>query len=130
VRVITASGDDLTDSTDPARKMMRQVAGAFSEYEKARLVSKLKAARDRKIAAGEKCGGRPSHLELRPEVVALAKALHRRTKAGQRSLREISAELAARGHLNRNGAPFSPPSVRNIGRSIRKDSKTFGTSLP
>jgi DNA invertase Pin-like site-specific DNA recombinase len=58
VRVITASGDDLTDSTDPARKMMRQVAGAFAEYEKARLVAKLKAVRDRKRALGIKCGGR------------------------------------------------------------------------
>ena len=37
VRVLTANGDDLTDSTDPSRKMMRQIAGAFHEYEKARL---------------------------------------------------------------------------------------------
>ena len=65
VRVVTASGDDLTDSTDPSRKMMRQIAGSFAEYEKARLVAKLKAARDRKIASGEKCGGRRSHAELR-----------------------------------------------------------------
>ena len=96
VRVVTASGDDLTDSTDPSRKMMRQIAGSFAEYEKARLVAKLKAARDRKIASGEKCGGRRSHAELRPEVVALAKQLRRqRPKGGQRSLRQISAELAA-----------------------------------
>jgi len=53
VRVITANGDDLTDSADPSRKMMRQIAGSFAEYEKARLVAKLKAARDRKIANGE-----------------------------------------------------------------------------
>src|SRR6185369_11439026 len=26
VRVLTANGDDLTDSTDPSRKMMRQIA--------------------------------------------------------------------------------------------------------
>src|SRR5262245_12850427 len=29
VRVLTANGDDLTDSSDPTRKMMRQIAGAF-----------------------------------------------------------------------------------------------------
>ena len=51
VRVLTANGDDLTDSSDPSRKMMRQIAGAFHEYEKARLVAKLKAARERKRAA-------------------------------------------------------------------------------
>jgi DNA invertase Pin-like site-specific DNA recombinase len=114
VRVITASGDDLTDSTDPARKMMRQVAGAFAEYEKARLVAKLKAARDRKRSMGIKCGGRKGHLELCAEVVALAKALRRKTKAGVRSLRQISAELAARGHLNREGKRFSATSVMNM----------------
>jgi DNA invertase Pin-like site-specific DNA recombinase len=43
VRVLTATGDDLTDSTDPSRKMMRQIAGSFAEYEKARLVGKLHA---------------------------------------------------------------------------------------
>lgn len=42
VRVLTANGDDLTDSSDPSRKMMRQIAGSFAEYEKARLVAKLK----------------------------------------------------------------------------------------
>jgi hypothetical protein len=40
VRFLTATGDDLTDSTDPSRKMMRQIAGSFAEYEKARLVAK------------------------------------------------------------------------------------------
>ena len=39
VRLVTASGDHLTDSDDLGRKMMRQVAGAFMEYEKGRLVA-------------------------------------------------------------------------------------------
>ena len=47
VRLLTASGDDLTASDDPTRKMMRQIAGAFAEYEKARLVHKLRHARER-----------------------------------------------------------------------------------
>jgi DNA invertase Pin-like site-specific DNA recombinase len=69
VRVLTANGDDLTDTTDPSRVMMRQIAGAFAEYEKARRVSKLKAARDRKKAAAGKCEGRKSWAELRPDLV-------------------------------------------------------------
>ena len=36
VQLLTASGDDLTASDDPTRKMMRQIAGAFAEFEKAR----------------------------------------------------------------------------------------------
>ena len=65
VRLLTASGDDLTASDDPTRKMMRQIAGAFAEYEKARLVSKLRHARERKREEGGKCEGRKPHGELR-----------------------------------------------------------------
>src|SRR4029079_1936596 len=73
VRVRTANGDDLTDSSDPSRKMMRQIAGAFHEYEKARLVAKLKAARDRKRANGVKVEGSKSYEETKPELVELAR---------------------------------------------------------
>ena len=31
VRLLTAAGDDLTQSDDPWRNMMRQVAGVFAE---------------------------------------------------------------------------------------------------
>ena len=50
VTVLTASGDNLTDTTDPMRKMMRVIIGAVVEAEKSRLVQKLKAVRDRKSA--------------------------------------------------------------------------------
>lgn len=114
VRLLTASGDDLTASEDPSRKMMRQIAGAFAEYEKARLVAKLKAARDRKRQAGEKVEGRKSHVERRPEAVALAKQLHRKNPVTHKhkSLRKVAAELAAAGHRNERGQPFNPKSVR------------------
>jgi DNA invertase Pin-like site-specific DNA recombinase len=75
VRVFTANGDELTDNSDPSRVMMRQIAGAFHQYEKARLVAKLKAARDRKRATGAKVEGRKSYSEARPETVALARQL-------------------------------------------------------
>jgi DNA invertase Pin-like site-specific DNA recombinase len=69
VRVLTASGDDLTDSSDPSRKMMRQIAGSFAEYEKARLVAKLRGARERKRAESGKCEGRKSWAEINPDLV-------------------------------------------------------------
>ena len=74
VKVITAAGDDLTDTSDPSRVMMRQIAGAFAQYEKARLVARLRRAREVK----GKMGGRKSDAELRPNVVALAKQLRKR----------------------------------------------------
>jgi DNA invertase Pin-like site-specific DNA recombinase len=115
VRLLTASGDDLTDSDDLGRKMMRQVAGAFAEYEKGRLVAKLRSGRQRKRAeTGKKVGGRKSHAEQWPETVTLAKRLRRASpKSGERlSFREISVRLAAAGHRNERGQPFNPQSVR------------------
>jgi DNA invertase Pin-like site-specific DNA recombinase len=56
VRVLTASSDDLTATEDPFKVAMRQIAGVFAQLEKARLVAKLKAARDRKRASGIKVG--------------------------------------------------------------------------
>ena len=115
VRVLTANGDDLTDSADPSRKMMRQIAGSFAEYEKARLVAKLRGARERKRAATGKCEGRKSHIEVNPDLVATAKQLRRRSpKGGQLSLRAISAELASRGFLNERGQPFSAGSISSM----------------
>jgi DNA invertase Pin-like site-specific DNA recombinase len=115
VRVLTANGDDLTDSSDPSRKMMRQIAGAFHEYEKARLVAKLKAARERKRLANGKCEGRKSHAELNPDLVREAKRLRRRSPKGhQRSLRDVAAELAKVGYVNASGKQFSASSVQSM----------------
>ena len=99
---------------------MRQIAGAFAEYEKARLVSKLRHARERVRQEKGKCEGRKPHVELRPEAVALAKRLHRASpKTGKRmSLRKIAAALAEAGHLNERGscrrARFASPTGNGI----------------
>jgi DNA invertase Pin-like site-specific DNA recombinase len=47
----------------PTAVLIRQVLGAVSQFEKAALVAKLKAARERKKAATGKCGGRYSVAE-------------------------------------------------------------------
>jgi DNA invertase Pin-like site-specific DNA recombinase len=116
VRVLTASGDDLTDNSDPSRTMMRQIAGAFAQYEKARIVAKLKAARDRKRAeTGMKVGGRKSYSEDRPDVVRLAHKLSRRRPKGQPlSLRQISAALANAGHVSNKGVPYAATAVQRM----------------
>jgi DNA invertase Pin-like site-specific DNA recombinase len=115
VRVLTASGDDLTETADPSRVMMRQIAGSFSQYEKARLVLKLRGARERIREAGGKCEGRKSFAERDPELVRAAKRLHRRSPKGhRRSLREIARELLAMGYSNRRGAPYSASCVKSM----------------
>lgn len=115
VRVLTANGDDLTDSTDPSRVMMRQIAGAFHQYEKARPVAKLQAARQRKREVVGKVEGRKSWAEVNPQLAKEARRLRRRSpKGGQRSLRAIAEELAKLGYVNERGVPFSPSSVQSM----------------
>jgi DNA invertase Pin-like site-specific DNA recombinase len=111
VQVFTASGDELTATDDPSKVMVRQMMAAFAQFEKARLVGKLAAARKRKREATGKCEGRKGHAELRPDVVDLVRKMHRKTKAGRMSLRAIAAELATQGHVNERGQPFNPKSV-------------------
>jgi DNA invertase Pin-like site-specific DNA recombinase len=114
VRVLTASGDDLTDDTDPSRTMMRQIAGAFHQYEKARLVAKLKAARDRKRADGGKADGRKRWIDVNPELVQEAKRLRGTSLRPALSLREIAVELDKLGYHNERGVTFSPSSIASM----------------
>jgi hypothetical protein len=57
---------------------------------------------------------------MNAELVAEVKRLRRRRpKGGQRSYREISETLAAKGHLNVNGRPYDPSSIRSMFHSFR-----------
>jgi hypothetical protein len=110
VSVVTASGDDLTNTDDEMKVAMRQIAGAFAQLEKSRLMRKLREARERKRAETGKCEGRMSYAEARPEVVALVRELH-----GQRqSLRQIAKTLASQGHLTGGGKPYTATAVQKM----------------
>ena len=99
----------------PTAVLVRQVLGAIAQFEKASLVAKLKASRDRKRKAVGKCEGRKSWAELNPDLVQQAKRLRRKSpKGGQRSLREIAAELAKLGFLNERGVQFSASSIASM----------------
>jgi DNA invertase Pin-like site-specific DNA recombinase len=65
VTLIPATAPDFFTEDTPTAVLVRQVLGAIAQFDKATTVAKLKAARDRKIAAGEKCGGRKSYAEAR-----------------------------------------------------------------
>ncbi|MEY9594434.1 DNA invertase Pin-like site-specific DNA recombinase [Bradyrhizobium yuanmingense] len=110
INLIAADKPDAFLDDGPTAVLIRQVLGAVSQFEKSMLVSKLRGARERKRSTGAKVEGRKSLAETRPEAAALARELHR---AGS-SLREIASELAADGHLNSKGKPFSAQSVANM----------------
>jgi DNA invertase Pin-like site-specific DNA recombinase len=116
VTLIAADSPTAFLDDTPTAKLVRQLLGAVSEFDKTMLVAKLKAARDRKIAKGIKCGGRKSYEEANPELVRLALELAR-PPAGFApnhgpSLRKVSAELAARGYVTQRGLPYSASAVK------------------
>jgi hypothetical protein len=88
-----AKGQGITEQS------MRDEVGDLAKY----VVAKFKAARDRKREATDKCEGRKSYAEAKPEMVGMAQQL-----SGQRprfSLRQISAQLAEAGYQTPRGLP-------------------------
>ena len=115
VTLIAADSPQSFLDDTPTAKLVRQVLGAISEFDKAMIVAKLRAARERKRARVGKCEGRKSWAEINPALVQEAKQLRRkRPKGGQLSLRDVAAELSERGFVNERGKPFSPSSVQSM----------------
>jgi DNA invertase Pin-like site-specific DNA recombinase len=113
VRVVTASGDDLTDTSDPTRVMMRQIAGAFAQYEKTRLVRKLRSARDRKSdVAGKRIEGRKGYKGHQPEVFDALRDI--RAAMPDATLRVLADELARRGFVTATGATMAANQVSRL----------------
>jgi DNA invertase Pin-like site-specific DNA recombinase len=120
IQLVAADSPTSFVEDTPTAKMVRQILGVVSEFEKAMLVAKLKGARDRKRARTGKCEGRRSYAEMPggPELIAAAKQL-----ADQRprlSLRQIAAELATRGYITRKGEPYSAMGVRSMIAQARR----------
>jgi DNA invertase Pin-like site-specific DNA recombinase len=112
VSLIPASAPDFFLEDTPTAVLVRQVLGAIAQFDKATIVAKLKAARDRKREAAGKCEGRKSYAEANPEMVGMARQLN-----GQRprlSLRQISAQLAESGYTTPRGLPFSASAVASM----------------
>jgi DNA invertase Pin-like site-specific DNA recombinase len=109
INLIAADSPNSFLDETPTAVLIRHVLGAVSQFEKAALVAKLKAARERKKATTGKCGGRHSVGERAPQTVALAKTLTRYPLNGRkRSLRDVAAELEAAGHITPQGRATAP----------------------
>jgi DNA invertase Pin-like site-specific DNA recombinase len=115
VALIPATAPDFFTEDTPTAVLVRQVLGAIAQFEKATTLAKLKAARDRKIAAGEKCGGRKSYAEARLEMVKLARRLRRPDPVRRPiSLRKVSAALAECGYVASTGRPYEAAAVASM----------------
>ena len=94
--------------------LIRQVLGAVAQHDRACLVAKLRAARQRKRVAAGRCEGRKPYGMKVGEDRGLERI--KQLKGEGCSLREIAATLNAEGIPTRSGKPWSFGTVARLVR--------------
>ena len=97
---------------DPTRKLMRQIFGAISEYEKTMIVIKLRGARQRKKARTGRCEGRKpyGHYPGEKRVVERMRALRKEGLGFDR----LAVRLTEEGYRTRKGTAWHGFGVNRI----------------
>jgi DNA invertase Pin-like site-specific DNA recombinase len=99
-------------SQDPSRVLIRQIFGALAQWERAMIVMKLRGARQRKKARGERGEGRHAYGEKPGEEVVLQRILALQSTG--HSTRAIANFLNTAGDATRMGKPWQPGTVAKI----------------
>lgn len=109
--LVSVTEPDLCND-DPSRKLMRQIMGAFHEYEKQMIVVKLRGARQRTKTKHGRCEGRKPYGYYPGEAANLnrMKELH----GSGMTATEIAAILRAERRKTRNGGDWLQPTVSKI----------------
>lgn len=117
VRVLTASGNDLTDDRDETRVLIRQMLGAIAQFNKSLLVRRLRAGRQRTRATTGRCegiypfGSTPSEAA----TVDIIRTLRRKPRGVRRlSYADIAQQLNDRRVATRSGRPWHAGTVHRI----------------
>lgn len=110
-QLVSVSEPDLC-SNEPSRKLMRQIMGAFSEYEKQMIVLKLNGARARIRAKEGRCEGRKPYGHRDGENVVLERLRHLRTQGV--AYDRIAATLNVEGVAPRSGKRWHAGVVHRI----------------
>jgi DNA invertase Pin-like site-specific DNA recombinase len=114
VTLIAADSPSSFLDDGPTSKLIRQILGAVSEFDKAMTVAKLKGARDRVRRQRGKCEGRKSYAERDPKLVDLARRLHHNANGRPYSLRQVAAELAGYGYVTPSGRHYSASAIASM----------------
>jgi DNA invertase Pin-like site-specific DNA recombinase len=109
------------DPADPARRLVRQILGAVSEYERSVIALRLRSGRRRKLAHGGYGGGEPVY-GLRAEAGELVPDEHEQSTIRRvlelhgegRSYREIIEVLDHDGHKPKRGDRWHPTTIARI----------------
>ena len=110
--IISVQEPDLCKD-DPSRKLMRQIMGAFCEYEKSMIVLKLRGARQRKkVKTGEQVEGAKPYGHYDGEQAILERI--RVLRAEGLGFDRLAAALNADGLQPRRGAKWHGWAVNKI----------------
>jgi DNA invertase Pin-like site-specific DNA recombinase len=111
------------DTRSAGGRLVLNVLGAVSQWEREAVGERTSAALQHKAAQGEYIGGDApygfrvaddgQHLEPHPPEQALVKEARRLHKSGL-SLRAVARELGARGFRTRTGRAFAPVQVQRM----------------
>ena len=103
--IVSAMEPDLC-SDDPSRVMIRQILGAFSQYERAMIVTKLRGARQRIRAKAGRCEGRKPYGTRtgESEVIERMKQLRKPGMAVDRIAETLNVE-GINASAGRSGMP-------------------------
>ena len=112
IALIAADSPSSFLDDGPTSKLIRQILGAVSEFDKAMTVAKLRGARDRVRRTKGKCEGRKSYEERDPALVTLAREI--KSRGGRVSLRQVAAELASKGFTTPSGVAYSASAVASM----------------
>lgn len=120
----TVFADGHGNGDDPTSEMVRGIRLVVARFERRMIGARIKAALAVKRARGEMTGAPRygwklaadgKHVELNPSEAAIVKTV--RHMAAKRSVRNIAAELAARGVVGRTGKPLTRDAVWQMTRA-------------
>jgi DNA invertase Pin-like site-specific DNA recombinase len=109
--LVSVTEPDLCND-DPTRTLMRQVLGAFSEYERSMIVLKLRGARQRMKSKAGRCEGRKPYGRTQPERETIERM--KTLRVSRCSYEQIAAALDSEGLPPRSGRTWNAIVVNRI----------------
>jgi DNA invertase Pin-like site-specific DNA recombinase len=111
IKLLSAAGED-TDEGDPTRVLIRQILGAFSQFEATMISAKLRAARNRMKEKNGRCEGQKPFGFYPTEASVLVEMIELRDAGYNAS--QIARELNRKEIPSRRGGKWHPFSVGRI----------------
>lgn len=116
----------LSDNDDPTRKLVRQLLGAVAEFNKNELVKKMRVARERIRARGERCeGAKPFSLTHPTEHSAVIEWIRVSRERGD-SYHRIAKQLNTMKFTSQKGKTWGPSFVYRLYHAYLKQNPNCG----